>query len=620
MDSRNSNPFSLKQDGLDAHVSDELLLLSADGELPAREAAQVRLHLEACWTCRARIAQINDSIQQVVEYSNSLVQQKFAPSAPARSTFIANLRRLADKGASPSVLERISSTLKSFQGTWRRPIWISALGVACAATIMVMIFRQPRQVSADEIVHKSRDSEKALLNVVPRPVIYQELHIETAGPTSRRTIDRAIYSDPVASRVVEARNYPSTHAVATSAVDSVQAALHDADLDWKDPLSIQSFEHWQNSHRERADEVETNDPGKISIRSTMPRGPVAELMFTFRASDFHPVAENISFRNSEQVSITEKFFEVFSINVIDPEIFALKSNSLPEPASKPAPPKLLAPRVPSERELLNTEMRTRVALHSVKADLGDQIDLQRRTGANGLVIEGVVASQERKAQIESELQGIPDVQMNLTVPDQSADLVPAQDQSLPDASVVVEDQPLLQSLLKAKFPNAEERSSFVDATLEQAQLALAHAWAIKRLEQRYTTQAIANLDPPSRQMLELLLRDHVHALRNLVETEARLLQQIAPQCAQALESVRAIPPKDWRSASKSTFSALEILQHDALILLAGSQGIQDRDAELQEMNEALHDLKVQMPAMCELVNGNFLEKETSPIAVTGEQP
>jgi hypothetical protein len=622
MDSRNSNPFTAKQDVLDAHLSDELLLLFADGELASCDAAQVRLHLEACWTCRARVAQINESIQQVVAYSNYLVQEKFPPSALERNHFLAKLRGLAEKDTPRSILERISISFRPILSNWRRPIWISGLGLACTIAILLVMFRLPRKVSADEIIHKSRESEKALLKVVPRPVIYQELHIEMAGRTKHPAVDRAIYSDPVSSRVVEARNHPTSSLPAAATVESVQEALLDADLDWQDPLSVRSFVRWQAVHRERADRVDTTDPGKISIRSTLPHGPVAELTLTFRSSDFHPVAENISFRNLDEVRITEEFFEVFSLNVLDAGIFDLKSPPAPEVAAKHATMKPVAPRVPSEKELLMTEMRALVALHSVKADLGDQIELQRPVGSNFLVVQGVAPSEERKAQIESELQGIPGVQMNLTVPAQGNDpLSSAEEQPVAQVSVLVDDQPLLEACLKTKFPDAEARASFVNTTLEHAQQALAHAWAIKRLEQRYPPQVISNLDPPSRQMLELLLRDHVHALRNLAETEVGLLRKISPQVPHVSEQGSLRPAKDWRTASKATFSALETLQHDALILLAGSQGIQDLDGELREMNAAIHVLNVEMPVMGELVNGNFLEaNETSIIGLIREQP
>jgi anti-sigma factor RsiW len=41
----------------DRHLSDQELLLAADGELPTDSAAQVHAHLAACWSCRARTAE-----------------------------------------------------------------------------------------------------------------------------------------------------------------------------------------------------------------------------------------------------------------------------------------------------------------------------------------------------------------------------------------------------------------------------------------------------------------------------------------------------------------------------------------------------------------------------------
>jgi hypothetical protein len=56
----------------DHHLSDEELLLAADGELPARAAGRVQSHLAACWSCRARQQELERAIGAFVrEYGQS---------------------------------------------------------------------------------------------------------------------------------------------------------------------------------------------------------------------------------------------------------------------------------------------------------------------------------------------------------------------------------------------------------------------------------------------------------------------------------------------------------------------------------------------------------------------
>jgi Putative zinc-finger len=50
----------------DNHLSDEDLVLAADGELSARAAARVESHLAACWTCRARKHEIEGAVGEFV--------------------------------------------------------------------------------------------------------------------------------------------------------------------------------------------------------------------------------------------------------------------------------------------------------------------------------------------------------------------------------------------------------------------------------------------------------------------------------------------------------------------------------------------------------------------------
>jgi hypothetical protein len=52
------------QNVANAHLSDQELLRAADGELPTRRADQVHSHLAACWDCRARMAEIEETIAE----------------------------------------------------------------------------------------------------------------------------------------------------------------------------------------------------------------------------------------------------------------------------------------------------------------------------------------------------------------------------------------------------------------------------------------------------------------------------------------------------------------------------------------------------------------------------
>jgi hypothetical protein len=78
----------------DFHPSDQDLLLAADGELPARRAAEIRDHLAACWDCRARMAQIEATIADFVRASREALDPQLPPIAGPRALLKAQLAEL----------------------------------------------------------------------------------------------------------------------------------------------------------------------------------------------------------------------------------------------------------------------------------------------------------------------------------------------------------------------------------------------------------------------------------------------------------------------------------------------------------------------------------------------
>lgn len=81
----------------DMHISDQELLLAADGELPTRCAAQVHAHLAACWSCRARMAEIEGSIADFARAHRQTLDPHLPPIAGPRALLGAQLAQLASK-------------------------------------------------------------------------------------------------------------------------------------------------------------------------------------------------------------------------------------------------------------------------------------------------------------------------------------------------------------------------------------------------------------------------------------------------------------------------------------------------------------------------------------------
>jgi Putative zinc-finger len=80
-----------------AHPRDEELLMVADGELSGYRAMRVRVHLAACRDCRARMAEIEDTIANFARVQRKLFRPELPPIAPARAQLRARLAEEAQK-------------------------------------------------------------------------------------------------------------------------------------------------------------------------------------------------------------------------------------------------------------------------------------------------------------------------------------------------------------------------------------------------------------------------------------------------------------------------------------------------------------------------------------------
>jgi hypothetical protein len=110
----------------DLHLTDQELLLAADGELPSGRTARVHAHLAACWDCRARMAEIEATIADFARAHRQTLDPQLPPIAGPRALLRAQLTELASKS-------KVSSSRWMFQFT-------SATRVAAFACVALLAF------------------------------------------------------------------------------------------------------------------------------------------------------------------------------------------------------------------------------------------------------------------------------------------------------------------------------------------------------------------------------------------------------------------------------------------------------------------------------------------------
>jgi hypothetical protein len=82
------------------HLSDEDLLLAADGELPKAEMERVSAHLASCWTCRARVRDIENAIADFILVRNESTP-KLPPADGPRALLRLRIAQLYQSGLTP---------------------------------------------------------------------------------------------------------------------------------------------------------------------------------------------------------------------------------------------------------------------------------------------------------------------------------------------------------------------------------------------------------------------------------------------------------------------------------------------------------------------------------------
>jgi predicted anti-sigma-YlaC factor YlaD len=118
----------------DAHLSDEEMFLVTDGELPSRCAALVHAHLAACWGCRARMAEMEETIAAFARAYRQTLDPRLPSISGPRALLRARLAELASKPEANSWRRLLNFTLATRDA---RIIGAAVLIAALAGSFLV---------------------------------------------------------------------------------------------------------------------------------------------------------------------------------------------------------------------------------------------------------------------------------------------------------------------------------------------------------------------------------------------------------------------------------------------------------------------------------------------------
>src|SRR5262249_25674308 len=267
---------------------------------------------------------------------------------------------------------------------------------------------------------------------------------------------------------------------------------------WIAPLTAEGFAEWRDSASDKKEKV-TRSGDRWTLDTTPDSGSILEAWIVVRATDFHPLAQHIRFPDNRQLDFEEMSFEIRAAQT------RIGESVMPTPIAKNDPSKVSGVASAPAVDLNETELLLRYTMFTHQWDLGEDLPITRTSDA--IVLTGTPSSADRAASMRATLSGLPNVKVLITAPSGGDRL--AASNAVPAAKLTQKTiVPLLKDTLDRAFTSPEDRRDFVDRCLGASDNELSHAWALKKLVDRYTEPEQDLLAEESRARLGLMLTTH----------------------------------------------------------------------------------------------------------------
>jgi hypothetical protein len=334
---------------------------------------------------------------------------------------------------------------------------------------------------------------------------------------------------------------------------------------WQVDLSAQVFSTLLPS-RERARVTEA--AGTISLYYEFGDGaPIAATMLVLSGRDLRAIEQTIQVGRGEdrrEYRLAEDRIAFLSGDAVPPGMFEPEL-AAPDRRASPVTALRPAPRPPSPERLFGLEIEALRLLDAAGALLGEQVTVIRTQ--DQVRIRAMVDSDGRKRELERAIEPLAgdsrvviDVQTFAAVAERQPDSgssIRFREVDVPGGDIPV--GPQLRRFFgsaagQAATPETQEQvRAFARRVVEHSRLTVQHAWAIKRLQARYSPHEAAALPADARSTWRRMIGDHARNVAERGEIIRALLHPVfmvggeAPTEAPRLERS---PPSDVRQIAE----------------------------------------------------------------------
>lgn len=437
--------------------------------------------------------------------------------------------------------------------------WLSVRALACAAALLVLVAAcvlvvplLVPPVTAAVLLRRAAAAESRLA-LAPGKVLHRSYVLEERRRSSGRVLRRRVETWQAACRGCKAtrefdengrllagewgRADGSTQIISSGQHQPEGKPLYSPENIWRLTVSAEAFAKITEANTLPV--IAGSDTYVVHQPETREVAGVALLdaKLTIRRSDDWPIRQDLVVRQGGEVYD----YSMFELRVEQPALASI-SRTIFQPdltllAAKSPEPIALVPRVASATPELEIEVLS--LLETASADLGEQLTVERARGGP-LQLEGIVETTERRDEILRALSPVlrnPAVRLHVTTAAEALGQQarrPAPSQPLRADEVAPPDnKPALDSDLRAFFSRMvpagqleSEISRFANRVFSDERDALQHAWAIKRLVDRFSQEELAQMDAKSRAKWLIMINRHAQSFEQHTAAVRSALQPI----------------------------------------------------------------------------------------------